>query len=241
MRQLIFISLTTVAAALLLPACESAGPAATPTAAALYTGTPDPTPVVVTLTPTSGPSPTPAGTPRPTVTPPTDAGPGLAPEEIRTAAGQAAGTASEGAEAEAAQEAETPAGAAPQEAEAPAGEGTPEAEDQAAAGGEAMSEQELLDLGQQVYSANCSSCHQPGGTGAANFPALQGNDFVTGDPIQVIQVVLNGRNAMPGFGGVLSDQEVAAVVSHIRTSWGNEAPVVQVEQVQAAQGSAAAR
>jgi cytochrome c oxidase cbb3-type subunit 2 len=38
--------------------------------------------------------------------------------------------------------------------------------------------------------------------------------------------------AMPPFSEQLSDEEVAAIINHERTSWGNDAPTVTAEQVQ---------
>ena len=97
--------------------------------------------------------------------------------------------------------------------------------------------------GGRVYAANCSSCHQPDGRGVPGaFPPLAGNPDVTGDSRRVIAVVENGRRGrlrvaggsydavMPGWRGLLSDQDVAAVVSFIRTAWNNgAAPVSEAD------------
>lgn len=77
--------------------------------------------------------------------------------------------------------------------------------------------------GAGLYAANCASCHGKAGEGmGAVFPALAGNDALA-DADFVIRTVLNGvpGTAMPAFGGRFSDEEVAAVVSYVRTSWGN--------------------
>ena len=90
------------------------------------------------------------------------------------------------------------------------------------------------ELGQEVYAASCAACHQVDGQGLPPaFPALVGNEFVTGEPAPVIATVLNGRGGMPSFGGSLTAEEVAAVISHARTSWGNEAPAITPEMVSA--------
>lgn len=87
-------------------------------------------------------------------------------------------------------------------------------------------------LGPQIYAANCVACHQGNGQGVDGaFPALAGNEFVTGDPGQVIDVVLTGRGGMPSFAS-LSNQEVAAVITHERTSWGNDASEVTPSMVE---------
>lgn len=127
-----------------------------------------------------------------------------------------------------------PAGEAEQ-GEQPVEEGTPEPTGEAEAGADAG---ELISQGQQVFTANCATCHGPEGQGGGIFPALAGSEFLTGDPIQAAQVVLHGRGAMPAFGGTLSNEQIAAVLSYERNSWGNEAGVVTPEQVaQAAEGS----
>ena len=95
------------------------------------------------------------------------------------------------------------------------------------------------DKGHDIYVTNCSACHQENGTGMEGaFPALAGDKMVTGDPAAVVGVVLKGRAGMPAFGADLSDAEVAAAVSYIRSSWGNAAPAVTpgaVAAVRAAQ------
>jgi mono/diheme cytochrome c family protein len=76
----------------------------------------------------------------------------------------------------------------------------------------------------QAYIDNCSACHQPEGAGIQGiFPALAGDPFVKGDPTELVRTILAGRNGMPSFRNVLGDEELAAIVTHIRTSWGNGA------------------
>lgn len=97
--------------------------------------------------------------------------------------------------------------------------------------GQTPEEQQLLDLGGQVYGTNCATCHGNGGEGTASFPALDGNVTVNGDAQLVIQTVLSGKGLMPPFRNKLSDQEIAAVVSYIRSAWTNSAPPVSVDMV----------
>jgi mono/diheme cytochrome c family protein len=86
--------------------------------------------------------------------------------------------------------------------------------------------------GAQVYLENCSSCHQPNGSGLGpTVPALAGNGAVTAKaPDDVIRAVVGGMPAqntyapMPGFATVLTPQEIADVSNYVRTSWGNGAP-----------------
>jgi ubiquinol-cytochrome c reductase cytochrome b subunit len=99
--------------------------------------------------------------------------------------------------------------------------------------------------GQQVYSQNCSSCHGASGGGMPNLaPPLAGNDFVTGDPKQVVLTVLNGKTGaitvngqtyngqMPPWKATLKDADIADVVTYIRSSLGsNSASAVKPADV----------
>jgi cytochrome c oxidase subunit 2 len=99
-----------------------------------------------------------------------------------------------------------------------------------------MSVDELKANGDKVYAANCAACHQPTGKGMPPaFPALAGSKVATGPKPAHIAVVLNGRpgTAMASFAR-LSDAEIAAVITHERTSWGNSAGEVQPAEVAAA-------
>jgi mono/diheme cytochrome c family protein len=100
--------------------------------------------------------------------------------------------------------------------------------------------------GGAVYVANCSSCHQTNGQGAPGaFPPLAGNPTVTGNPVAVIAIVKNGLDGrvvvngqaysgiMPRWKGVLSDDQIASVITYIRSSWKNHASGVSVAQAQA--------
>tara|TARA_B110001452_G_scaffold196345_1_gene166352 strand:+ start:9586 stop:10377 length:792 start_codon:yes stop_codon:yes gene_type:complete len=101
-----------------------------------------------------------------------------------------------------------------------------------------------VELGEQVYGNNCSSCHQADGSGLGGvFPPLKNNSVVLADSgEQHILAVLNGvsgkvidginyASPMPGFSALLDDEQVAAVVNHERTQWGNSAPIVSAEDV----------
>ena len=89
-------------------------------------------------------------------------------------------------------------------------------------------------LGEETYAAQCVSCHQESGEGVEGvYPTLVGSDLVTGDPAQVIDQVLNGQAAMPAYRNVLNDEQIAAVISHTRNSWGNDASVVTPNMIAA--------
>lgn len=107
-----------------------------------------------------------------------------------------------------------------------------------------ISESDTNALGAQVYGNYCGSCHQSNGEGLPGvFPPLKDSQSVlNNDASEHIDVVLNGLKdkviegvsypvPMPGFGAQLSDDEVAAVVNHERTSWGNSGAPVSSEDV----------
>ena len=79
--------------------------------------------------------------------------------------------------------------------------------------------------GAALYRATCQGCHMPhgeGAKGAGMYPALAGNPQIA-TSAYVADVVLHGRNGMPGFGYRMSDDQVAAVVNYVRTNFGNHA------------------
>jgi mono/diheme cytochrome c family protein len=92
----------------------------------------------------------------------------------------------------------------------------------------------LISLGRTVYDKNCASCHGAQGEGKPpHWPPLANNQSIEMESaVNPIRMVLNGGYppgtkgnprpyGMPPFASVLSDNEVAAVVSYIRTAWGN--------------------
>ena len=90
--------------------------------------------------------------------------------------------------------------------------------------------EELLARGEQIYAINCASCHQPNGRGVPpSFPALEGSSVVLGDSAAQIDILLNGRTgtAMAAFGSILGDNDLAAVISYTRNSWGNQGRTAQ--------------
>lgn len=108
---------------------------------------------------------------------------------------------------------------------------------------------EMFELGKAVYNRpTCSACHQPSGEGTpGQFPPLAGSEWVLEEnPGRIIRLVLYGMQGPVTVKGVqynssmvpwnvLSDEEVAAVITYVRQNkeWGNEAPAVTAEQVKA--------
>ena len=101
--------------------------------------------------------------------------------------------------------------------------------------------------GATVFSNNCSSCHGASGQGTPGaFPPLAGNPAVTAaDPKDIIHTVIDGKSGpltvngqtfnstMPAWKSQLKPDEIAQVLTYIRSSWGNQASAVTAAQVQA--------
>ena len=86
------------------------------------------------------------------------------------------------------------------------------------------SKEELVATGEKVYQANCMSCHQAEGQGIPGmFPAISGSEVATGSIDKHISTVMNGVEGtmMSSFSGVLSDADIAAVITYQRNGLGN--------------------
>jgi cbb3-type cytochrome c oxidase subunit III len=106
--------------------------------------------------------------------------------------------------------------------------------------------------GQAVFAAKCAACHQVNGAGSGPYPPLAGNaDVTAADTSTIIQTVLNGRSgpiqvngktfsgAMPAWKDQLSNDDIAAVLSYVRSAWTNKAAIVTADQVAVARNPAA--
>ena len=97
------------------------------------------------------------------------------------------------------------------------------------------------ETGQSLYNDNCAACHQKSGLGIKGaFPALAGDKVVQSPPAIAAIVLLNGRGGMPAFKSDLTDAQLAAVLTYIRTSWGNKAGAASVADIAAARKKTAA-
>jgi len=86
--------------------------------------------------------------------------------------------------------------------------------------------------GKTLFAKNCAACHQATGMGIPGaFPALKGDAFVAGDPAIVIATVLKGRAGMPAFGASLDDEKLGAILTYVRSAWGNKAGAVTTADV----------
>jgi cytochrome c oxidase subunit 2 len=77
----------------------------------------------------------------------------------------------------------------------------------------------LLAIGEPLYEANCRSCHGKSGGGYVG-PSFLGNDRI-GDSSRVLRTIRRGGADMPPFGSELTPEEIVAVGTFIRNSWGN--------------------
>ncbi|MDH4392612.1 MAG: cytochrome c [Aquabacterium sp.] len=95
--------------------------------------------------------------------------------------------------------------------------------------------------GKQIYAAQCVACHQATGLGLQGvFPPLAASEWVLGDERIVAHILLHGiageitvagvvyKGNMPAF-KQLADAELAAVASHVRASWSNQAAPIKAE------------
>ncbi len=108
---------------------------------------------------------------------------------------------------------------------------------------------EVMAAGKAIYlrDGSCATCHQPDGKGlpGSGFPPLAASSWVTGSEDRLIKLALKGlygpievngkkypgQVPMTPFGGMLKDDEMAAVLTYIRNAFGNKAPAVSSEKV----------
>jgi mono/diheme cytochrome c family protein len=103
------------------------------------------------------------------------------------------------------------------------------------------------DAGERIYRGNCSACHQENGAGLEGvYPSLAGSPVVLGTPAELVRWVVKGQrpatlpegrfpSAMPRFGWMKAP-DGAALLTYLRSHFGNAAPRVPVADVAAALG-----
>lgn len=106
-----------------------------------------------------------------------------------------------------------------------------------------QADDDVLREGEALYSVHCATCHLPTGKGAIETgPSLVGNPVVqASDAASLINVILFGvelpksppvqRTRMEPYEGKLSDTEIAALASFLRSAWGHRSGVVSADQV----------
>ncbi len=99
-----------------------------------------------------------------------------------------------------------------------------------------------LPDGEALFVANCASCHQASGEGVPGaFPPLKGDKVVLGDNLELyVTIIMHGYNGLaPAYGEMpavgknanFTPEDVAAIINHERTSWGNNGKKVTAEEV----------
>ena len=98
--------------------------------------------------------------------------------------------------------------------------------------------------GAAIYAATCIACHMANGQGVAGqIPPLINSDWVIGSEERLIRIILHGvvgeievegemfNGAMPTWGPTFKDEDLAAVATYVRKSWGNKAAPVTAATV----------
>ena len=105
--------------------------------------------------------------------------------------------------------------------------------------------QTIADRGKEVYDQNCLACHQIDGSGVPMLtPSLVNAGYVQGDKARLINIVLKGLkgveidgqmydNPMPPLAH-LPDEDIAAVLTYVRSNFNNKAGPIKKEEVAAA-------
>src|SRR5690606_23977355 len=107
---------------------------------------------------------------------------------------------------------------------------------------DASADSKAMELdGGVLYANNCQACHQAHGEGLTGaFPPLKGSPVVLDDnPELRIEIILKGYDARQEYGAMppigttngLNAAEIAAIINHERSSWGNNARKIPPEEV----------
>jgi mono/diheme cytochrome c family protein len=101
-----------------------------------------------------------------------------------------------------------------------------------------------MAIGQKTYNQYCMACHQSNGMGASGrFPPLNGTDWVIGEKERLVHLILNGMEGEIEVNGeiydglmpqhsFLNDDQIADVLTYIRTNFGNEASSLSAEEIE---------
>jgi nitrite reductase (NO-forming) len=98
------------------------------------------------------------------------------------------------------------------------------------------------DFGKAIFDQTCIACHQADGKGIANvFPPLAGSDFLNQNKDRAIETVLKGRQGVITVNGnsfngimppqILTEQQIAAVLTYVYSQWGNSNKKVTADEV----------
>jgi mono/diheme cytochrome c family protein len=107
-------------------------------------------------------------------------------------------------------------------------------------------EQQRFNAGHEVYRNICQACHQPDGRGQEKIaPSLVGSTLALAAPEIPARILLNGKEGtiglMPPVGSVLSDDQIAAVLTYVRREWGQPGSPVDPAVVKTVRETTAGR
>jgi mono/diheme cytochrome c family protein len=116
-------------------------------------------------------------------------------------------------------------------------------------------EQKLLSTGKDIYEVTCLSCHQANGMGLESLaPPLVGSDWVTNSVERLVRITLHGMRGPAKINGrvyqfevempplaVLSDDQLAAVLTYVRREWGHTASSVTSNNIASIRAATADR
>ena len=108
--------------------------------------------------------------------------------------------------------------------------------------------------GGSVYATTCAACHQATGEGVAGvFPPLAGSEWATGEEAKVVRILLHGvtgpievagetfNGMMPPWGPTMKDADIAAVLTYVRSTWGNKGTPITTASVAKIRAATASR
>jgi len=111
-----------------------------------------------------------------------------------------------------------------------------------------------ISAGHELFNQYCATCHQEDGIGLSGaVPPLDGSPFVTAEsdvPVSIVLMGISGpitvngdryNGRMPTFRPVLSDADIAAILSYVRQAWSNDADAVAPRRVGTLRDQLAAR
>lgn len=102
----------------------------------------------------------------------------------------------------------------------------------------------MMEKGKQVFTTTCQACHQATGAGIpGTFPPLAESEWVNGPAKRMVAIILHGlqgeihvknqkfQNVMPPFKDQLKAEDIAAVATYVRNSFGNKSTQVSIDIV----------
>ena len=110
----------------------------------------------------------------------------------------------------------------------------------------AQGEQQVFAAGREIYQTLCVVCHQPDGRGRDKVaPPLVGSVLTLGPPAVPVRIMLHGKrgpaNVMPALGALMTDEQIAAVLTYVRREWGQGGSAIDAATVRDIRAATAGR